>query len=101
MSGIPSWAVKGARVVLVDDSPGAFGNLGERGDICELLDITNEFAVPACRAREINGKWCHSFIEYARLDRFRPLISQANDMAAHFSRFLDTRAPARQSEETV
>ena len=88
MSGIPSWARVGAKVVCVDAGPGDVRTGTQRlvaGEIYTLSEVTDEFRVPACKIAE------HGYgrDEYCRLDRFRPLITQQDDLANHFKALLD------------
>lgn len=81
MSGIPSWAVKGAKVVLVDGQRGIepYDTDAKVGDVCEILEVRRFGDTPACRVREVSGRWWNNANEYCRLSRFRPLVEDTDD----------------------
>jgi len=86
---IPSWARVGAKVVCVDARPGTrngAGGLVEGAEYTLSHVYVSIQGNAACKVTAFpNGR--------LRLSRFRPLVSQADDIATHFSQFLDTRAP--------
>lgn len=89
---IPSWARVGAKVVYIDDSPGDVDDGGKRlivGEVYVLRAVTDEFPSVACR---VVGDGLEPW-EFMRLNRFRPLVSQSDDISVHFAHLLDTRAP--------
>jgi len=95
VSGIPAWAVKGAKCVAVDRS---FGDLDTwsgcsvgPSDIFTLLETKVEDGTAFCRARHDETGYAHEDTEWARLSRFRPLTSVSDDLEAHFTALL--RAP--------
>lgn len=92
---IPAWARKGAKVVYVDDSPGYIesGNLMRLREVYTLIEVTDEFSEPACR---VTGAGLQPW-EFMRLSRFRPLISQADDISTHFQALLST--PVKKEED--
>ena len=86
MSGIPAWAVPGARVVLIDASPGeADGpHAARERDICIIDRVDMVRGTPACLCHEENGRWTMPELTWARLSRFRPVTapkSEAEDPA--------------------
>lgn len=92
MSDLPSWARVGAKVVYIDDSPGrlvAGAEVLRVGSVYVLRSVTDEFAEPACQVH--GDRLCHD--EFLALARFRPLITQEDDIAAHFRQHLDVREP--------
>lgn len=97
--GIPAWAVKGAKVVLVDtNTPGDIsGPSGAvAGDICILVDVRLVHGIPACRCEQEGGRWRTPPDMWARLARFRPLVTRSSeqDLQEHFRHHLQTRVDA-------
>jgi hypothetical protein len=93
MSALPSWAVPGARVVCVDDSPGCFGEAAPfaKGDI-----LTIEGLHPYNRSVELvecKYYWGGRSLPFL-VDRFRPLVTLEDDIANHFQAHLDHTTPA-------
>jgi len=101
---IPSWARVGAKVVCVDDAP-IPGQMGPgwggldgltRGEIYTIRGHAkgSYSGLPGVLLAEIIRPLGRreSYEQPFRLSRFRPLVSQADDIATHFSQFLDTRA---------
>lgn len=100
MSGIPSWCRKGVAVECIDDvgifdGDSAYGH--ERGPMLGLTYTIREALLPdgetPCvlleeieNPPEIYAFGVHEFMFKA--SRFRPLISQADDLAAHFDQLL-------------
>lgn len=98
VSGIPAWARVGAKVVLMNDEPGPLNSgplLCQRGDIYTLIEVTDRFDAPACRARRDESGWEHRADDWALISRFRPLVSIEDDIATHFAQHLDHRAPEK------
>lgn len=93
MSGaIPSWARVGAKVVCVDASPPPFGwsrdpLVAQAIYQIEAIEVDHTgvglFLVEAKTLSTTRGYWAN---------RFRPLITQSDDMAAHFRKLLDVPA---------
>jgi len=106
---IPSWAFKGNRVVCVDDAID--------GDISGIT-IPQRGETYTIREVWWNDAWRHWQVRLAEIvnppflyadhadpleaafnvSRFRPLVSQQDDIEAHFSRFLETGRDARITE---
>lgn len=89
---IPSWARVGSKVIYVDDAPAdlyAGGNCLVVGEVYVLRTVTGMFSLPAC---QVVGDGLDAD-EFMRLSRFRPLVSQADDIAAHFQQLLDIKHP--------
>lgn len=88
---IPSWAKIGAKVVCVDDRPGTKNGAAGlvKGAEYRLSSVyVSAEGNAACRVTAFpDGK--------LRLSRFRPLVSQADDISTHFAHHLDTRAPEK------
>lgn len=103
---IPSWCRVGAKVVCVDSSRlGGFGDetYPVEGDIYTIRDVTCGPRGAACvRLEEVVNvprSYRTGYLEARfRLSRFRPLVSQQDDIEAHFSRFLETGRDARITE---
>jgi hypothetical protein len=74
---IPSWARKGAKVVLVDNSPGRLdGYVCSNPDrIFTICEVCVEAGRVGCRVAE----WRYDHFEYTDINRFRPLVDDAND----------------------
>lgn len=98
MSGIPSWAVRGAKVVCIeadwipDEQPLMPPRLPCLHEVLTIADIVD---VGDCWLAfdEIAGDW------FFHVDSFRPLVtrSQEQDIAEHFEHHL--RAPVRETAE--
>lgn len=87
MGTIPSWAVKGAKVVCVDDSPGRFHGPGiVRGVVYTISDVYfGEMALETCVTLVEFGSE-HGF----RLRRFRPTRTIEQDVS-RFRKHLRTK----------
>ena len=97
MSGIPAWAVRGARVVLIDAGPGDVDGPHDArvGDICIIDEVGYVVDQPACICREEGGRWTLPEHTWARLSRFRPFVStktQEQDVA-EFRKLLTQKLP--------
>jgi hypothetical protein len=86
MSGRPSWAVRGARVVCIDNSHvaatltvGAVYTIDGPGSFADTIAL-----VGVLDDRETDRGFLVS--------RFKPLITLEHDMAVHFSALLDVPA---------
>jgi len=103
MSGIPAWAYRGAKVVCVDDAM--------RGDTTgiELPKLDQTYTIRhviwntywrgwQTRLVEVVNQpqlYNIGFVEAAwNLSRFKPLITQQDDLEAHFNQFLHHTTPA-------
>ena len=92
MSGLPSWARVGAKVVCVDASGRGASQLSE-GDVyvvswCGLSDRLRApmIGIAGTTDRAGNeGQW--------KVSRFRPLVTIEDYIATHFSALLDVREP--------
>ena len=100
MSGLPSWARVGAKVVCVDGKPRLCSTapLPHEGAIYTIRGV--EWCVwgsgdvgPAVYLVEINrGKSAGREWPFG-LNRFRPMVTQEDDIATHFRQHLDVREP--------
>lgn len=89
MSGIPAWAVKGAKVVCIEEPPSGAIRRGEVVTIALVTDI-----------RDPHGDWGVVFEEVVSPDgfggffkgrRFRPLVTRTQDQdIALFAYLLDS-----------
>lgn len=97
---IPSWARIGQKVVCVDDadSLGRFYNATGASHWVSVLRKGEVYTICGFEPHPFWDGLCVQIAEepekhaYA-LRRFRPLVSQADDIATHFAHHLDTRAP--------
>ena len=101
MSAIPSWARVGAKVVCVDDScrPGRLW-LTYTPIVAERI-----YVIAGVGPSWLGGDEPVLFLDGCpnstfgvgddgwRVSRFRPLITQEDDIATHFSALLDVREP--------
>lgn len=111
MSGIPAWAVPGARVVCVDD---VFSEGHKR--ICAALPIAGGVytirkvtfvdgadTAPAVLLEEVVNEYTETMLRgflwrgepRFGLRRFRPLHTLETDISEHFSQHLHVREPER------
>lgn len=75
-----SWVKPGAKCIFVDHTKGINPNpVSRKGDICEILEVSNIQGFLVVRAREINGRWVHGYWEWAKASRFRPLITKTQE----------------------
>lgn len=93
MSGMPSWAVKGRKVVCVDDSPGRHPHQVPNtkkptvGPIYVILDTIVDGNFGLClEVTGADGFWA--------VDRFKPLITIEDDISTHFAALLDVKQPS-------
>lgn len=106
MSGFPSWARVGAKVVCVlsdwtdgERSANADVSFPAEGGIYTIREVTTTYwdGFVAVRLVEIINPvilWSNGPAEPAfAVERFRPLITQADDIATHFRQHLDVREP--------
>ena len=102
---IPSWARVGAKVVCVDNGPHQSSTgWAEDDDIPSVggvYTVSNVFTDPyrdvvfhlAELRRGYMSKREWGYDTGYGVWRFRPLVSQSDDIATHFAHLLDTRAP--------
>ena len=98
MSGIPSWAVRGAKVVCIrwtdeDAVAAAMFSLAPLAvdAIYTIRESMMQPGGPAVRLVEVSNAgsgWFDIDMPYA-VERFRPLITQQDDLATHFKALLD------------
>lgn len=103
MSGIPSWAVKGAKVVCVDATPNQFGVLLTKGDVYTVrgISVMDTYGENGLLLEEVSTggafSWNGEEVGFA-FRRFRPAITQSDDISTHFSHHL--HAPQKIVERT-
>lgn len=101
MSGVPSWAVRGQKVVCVQGT--SLATTGEvnitSGDVFTIRDIlANDDGVGLYLVEVVNPlrlTWAGQIERAYYIDRFRPLVTTktvAEDLA-HFRHHLDQRQP--------
>ena len=102
---IPSWARIGQKIVCVDDAihfewriPGlkSSGTLHglTAGVVYTVRSVgTSNLGVTGLRLEEITRNFYDGIESVFAFARFRPLVSQSDDIATHFAHLLDTRAP--------
>lgn len=105
MSGLPSWARVGAKVVCVDDSNQCWPWYAPEQDECVVKDgiyviesagIYFDFesgedyvGLTVCGVRRVDGVRNVPF----DISRFRPLVTLEDDITTYFAELLDVREP--------
>lgn len=90
MSGIPAWCRVGAKVVCVDDRPHCAVAHLSRGQVYTVREIAIDPGRPSgLILREVRNPIWRDGQEYGYLiTRFRPLVTEQDDLEAHFNQFL-------------
>jgi len=84
VSGIPSWARVGAKVMCVDGATDPHGNAVVAGETYTISRTDSDGVTGYVSLVEDRDQDCGWYVS-----RFRPLITLEHDMAVHFERLLD------------
>lgn len=109
MTTIPSWAVRGAKVVCINATSGQGAWINDAPTVGAIYTVKRAFINHVGRAalhlEELarSPSACKRFgteVGY-RADRFRPLVTLSSDIAEHFEHLLDVPASHEREAEAA